>query len=200
MDTVYPITRGDPALNKKPSFKDRLPKLPLFVWLVLLFALALLFSAGIYIAVNPNISLKSLFSRLTGGKQEELKNIWEPPPTTTPPPFGTGKQTYLVSGGTTGLPHITEIELDPVDPATGANQTLSAKAVNDTPIKELIITLHTDKGDTQMPPLQLSSGTNTDGVWKGTWKFDFSFNLTYRITAVAKNESNLGSAVTITLR
>jgi hypothetical protein len=198
MVTAYPVFRGFSALKNKIPFKDRLPKLPLFVWLILIFISALLFSAGIYIALDPNVSLKSIFQKLFGGK--EVQNVWEPAPTTTPPLFGTGRQLYTVGGGTTGLPHITQIGVDPIDPKKGEKQTIFVTAINDTPIKEIIITLHTDEKDTTMPPLTLDEGSNTEGVWKGEWKFDFTYNLTYRITAVARNESNLGNPITITLR
>lgn len=198
METAYPVSQGFSALKNKIPFKDRLPKLPLFVWLILIFIFALLFSAGIYIAIDPNISLKSIFQKLFGGK--EVQNIWEPAPTTTPPLFGTGRQSYSIGGGTTGLPHITQLEVDPIDPQKGAVQRIAIAAINETPIKEVIITLHTDEKDTTMPELTLDSGTNTDGIWVGEWQFDFTYNLTYRITAVARNESNLGSPVTITLR
>ena len=198
MDTAYPPSAGNNSVEKK-SFKDRLPKLPLLVWLVILFFSALVVSAGIYIAVSPNVSLKSIFSKLFRTRQEEVKNIWTPY-TTTPPPIGHGVQTYKVSGGTEGLPRITEVILDPEDPELNSSQTIIVKANYPSPIKEVEVVLHTDDYKDTPYLLQLSSGTNTDGEWKGTWKVVNPYNYIYRVTVKVKNEQNLVQMATISLR
>lgn|SRR4030042_896128 len=198
METAYTPGAGNNLVEKK-SFKDRLPKLPLVIWLTILFFSAFLLSAGIYIAVSPDISLKSIFSKLFNRPQGEVKNIWTPY-TTTPPPIGHGTQLYRINGGVQGLPTISEVILDPEDPGMGSNQTIVVKANYATPIKGVEVVLHTDDYKDTTYPLQLSSGTATNGEWKGTWKVENSYNLIYRVTVKVKNEQNLVQMATITLR
>ena len=200
MDNINPPTQGYDLVSG-PSLKDRLPKLPLFVWLILVFACAVLISAGIYIAVSPDISLKSLFTRLMRGPQEaeEPQNIWSAY-TTTPPPIAIGKQLYKISGGDINLPLITEVLVEPLDPQVGQNQTVTVKANGPTPIKEVVVVLRLDNENNFEYKLAQSAGSPTNGEWKGSWSFPHPYNLTYRFNIKAMNENNLGNTTTITIR
>jgi len=198
MDTAYPPGAGNNFVEKK-SFKNRLPKLPLVVWLVLIFFSTLVISAGIYIAVSPNVSLKSIFSKLFHLRQEEVKNIWTPY-TTTPPPIGTGKQMYRINGGVQGLPTIEWIMFDPIDPAMGSNQTLTLKANDAGPIKAVFVVLHTDNNTDTTYTLQQSSGTSTNGEWKTSFTTKNPYNLSYRATIKVQNDKDLFQMMTVTIR
>ena len=199
MDHINPPNRGY-SLVSGLSLKDRLPKFPLFVWLILLFLFALFFSAGIYIAISPDISLKGLFERIfRKAPTEEPQNIWSAY-TTTPPPIATGKQLYKISGGDINLPLVTEVLVDPLDPEVGQNQTVTVKANGPTPVREVVVVLRLDNENNFEFKLAQSSGSPTNGEWKGTWPFPHSYNLTYRFNVKAMNESNLGNLTTITIR
>jgi len=176
--------------------KDKLPKLPLYVWLFIFILVLAIFSVGLYALISPTFSLKSLLERK--GVTQEDQNIWEPY-VPSPVPLAHGRQTYRISGGTQGLPTISEAVLDPEDPEMGSTQTISVKANYDSAIKEVSAVLHTDDKDTTQV-LQLSSGSPTNGEWKGSWKVENSFDRSYSITVRAKNEQSLVQSVTITLR
>jgi hypothetical protein len=197
METAYPPGAGNNLVPKK-SLKDRLPKLPLFIWLIILFFSALLISAGIYIAVSPDVSLKSIFSKLFG-RREEVKNI-STPYTTTPPPIGTGRQMYRISGGVQGLPTIEWIVFDPIDPAMGSNQTLTVKANDANPIKAVFVVLHTDNNTDATYALQQSSGTPTNGEWNTSFAVKNRYDLNYRATIKVQNQDNLFQMMTVTIR
>jgi len=200
MDHINPPTQGNDLVSG-PSLKDRLPKLPLFVWLILLFFSAVLLAAGIYIAVSPDISLKSLFTRLMRGPQEveEQQNIWSAY-TPTPPPIMGGKQLYRISGGDINFPLITEVTIDPQDAKKDQDQSVTVKANGPTAIKEVVIVLRLDDENNFEYKLAQSSGTPTNGEWKGNWKFPHTYNKTYRLNIKARNENNLGNMATITIR
>jgi hypothetical protein len=178
-----------------------LPKLPLIVWLILLFIFAGLLSAGIFIAVSPNVSLKSLFGQIgeltkdTNGEN----NIWTPAKP-TPRPLAHGKQTYAVSGSKKGAPKATEVVIDPLDPAPGASQstTVKALAMEAGPITKVSIQLITDNKNVTYP-LQLTSGTNLDGVWTGSWVMEDSYDYRYQMAVIAENANDAWS-VTLTFR
>lgn len=198
MDNINPPTQGVGLVNR-PSIKDRLPKLPLLVWLILLLSLAFIFSAGIYIAVSPDISLKSLFEKIFKRPAQEEQNVWSAY-TTTPPPIATGIQLYRISGGDPTLPVISEVVVDPLDPQVGQNQTVTVKANGPTPIKEVIVRLRLDNENNFEYKLAPSAGTPTNGEWKGSWNFPHTYNLTYRFNVITRNENNLGNIETITIR
>ena len=132
-------------------------------------------------------------------EEEKIENIWSAY-TTTPPPIAGGKQLYRISGGMPDLPLITEVIIDPQDAKKDQNQTVTVKANGPTAIKEVIVVLRLDDENNFEYKLAQSSGTPTNGEWKGNWKFPHTYNKTYRLNIKARNENNLGNMATITIR
>jgi len=179
------------------------PKLPLIVWLIILFIFAAVFSAGVYIALSPDVSLKSLFGQIGQmiglGEENGENNTWEPAKP-TPRPLASGRQTYIVSGSKKGAPKVTEVVIDPLDPAQKANQsvTIKALALEGGPITKVSIQLITDNKN-KTYPLQLTSGTNLDGVWSAMWTMDDVYDYKYQLAVIAENAQD-GWSVTLTFR
>lgn len=188
------------SLSLFAKIKQRFSGIPAVALALLAFFGASLFILGAYIFLSPDISLKDLFRKVF--KQEEkvlMENIWTPY-LTTPPPIGHGTQVYKISGAVEGLPRITEVTLIPEDPEMNSSQTISVKTNYTSPIQGVEVVLHTDDYKDTTYPLTLSSGSPTDGEWKGTWKVNNSYNYIYRVTVKVKNEQNLVQMATITLR
>ena len=199
MDINLPGGR-DSSLSLFAKIKQRLSGVPAVALALLAFFGVSLFILSAYIFLSPDISFKDLFKKVF--KQEEKvlpENIWSPY-LTTPPPIGHGTQVYNISGGVEGLPRITTVTLIPEDPEMNSSQTISVKANYTSPIQGVEVVLHTDDYKDTTYPLQLSSGTATDGEWKGTWKVENSYSYIYRVTVKVKNEQNLVQMATITLR
>ncbi|MCJ7805607.1 hypothetical protein MUP46_03105 [Patescibacteria group bacterium] len=167
---------------------------PLIFWIFIIVAIIAAVLGGVYFYMLRTGKLANLFPTPT-----PIQNIWSAY-TTTPPPIGHGTQLYRTSGGVQGLPTISEVILDPEDPEVGSNQSIIVKANYTSPIKGVEVVLHTDDYKDTTYPLQLSSGTPTDGEWKGTWKVENSYNYIYRVTVKVKNEQNLVQSATVTLR
>jgi hypothetical protein len=188
------------SLSLFAKIKQRLSGIPAVILALLAFFGAAVLILGAYIFLSPDISFKDLFKKIFKQEEQVLpENIWTPY-LTTPPPIGHGTQVYNVSGGVEGLPRITMVTLIPEDPEMNSSQTITVKASYTSPIQGVEVVLHTDDYKDTTYPLQLSSGTPTDGEWKGTWKVENPYNYIYRVTVKVKNEQNLVQMVTLTLR
>lgn len=183
-DLPYGSDSGGSAFQK---IKGRLSGIPSYLLVFLAVLAVTIVIAAVYF----------LLPKIQKGLKDRNQNIWEPYVPTVP--LAHGRQTYRISGGTAGLPTISEVILDPEDPEMGSTQTISVKANYGSAIKEVSVVLHTDDKDTTQV-LQLSSGTATNGEWKGSWKVVNSYEHKYSVTAKAKNEQNLVQMVTVTLR
>lgn len=168
---------------------------PWYVWVFILVGVITSLLIAIYY-LAPGL-FKKITEKIT--KKEKIENIWSAY-TTTPPPILPGKQTYKISGGNINLPLITEVTIDPQDAKQGQNQTVTVKANGPTPIKEVIVVLRLDGENNFEYKLAQSSGSPTNGEWKGSWKFPHTYNKTYRLNIKARNENNLGNTATITIR
>lgn len=80
----------------------------------------------------------------------------------------TGKQTYFVSTQT--VPQIMQVDLDPLDVAAGATQTVTVKIrdTNNNAITQVSGTANTD-GGTKTFALSRIAGDDLNGTWQGTW-------------------------------
>jgi len=124
-----------------------------------------------------------------------------PPPTPTPTPTKLfhGKDTYIVSRGSEATgPDVSEITLDPLDPAVGGQQILSVKASYNKAISDVSVKLRTDTKTTTLK-LELSEGTNLGGTWKTTWIIPESYLYNYSATIVATSD-NETTNIPVTIR
>ncbi|KKU03624.1 MAG: hypothetical protein UX88_C0006G0012 [Candidatus Woesebacteria bacterium GW2011_GWC2_47_16] len=181
------------------KIKERLSGIPTYLLAFFAVLIATLILGAFYILLSPNISLKDLLNKVKKPEEEKIENIWSAY-TTTPPPIAGGKQLYRISGGMPDLPLITEVIIDPQDAKKDQNQTVTVKANGPTAIKEVIVVLRLDDENNFEYKLAQSSGTPTNGEWKGNWKFPHTYNKTYRLNIKARNENNLGNMATITIR
>ena len=110
-------------------------------------------------------------------------------PSVTPRSLATGRQTYLVQ--TKGIgPTITDLTLDPIDPAPNQLQFVSIKIISSSPVKYVNYHLKTDNKTSQYT-LNLSEGTDRNGVWIGTFLVDDTYLSTYMATIEAENNAGL---------
>lgn len=117
-----------------------------------------------------------------------IKNTVEAP-SVTPRPLATGRQTYLVQ--TKGIgPTITDLLLDPIDPAPNQPQFVSIKIISSSPVKYVNYQLKTDNKTSQYT-LNLSEGTDKNGVWAGTFMVDDTYQSTYMATIEAENNAGI---------
>lgn len=123
----------------------------------------------------------------------------QPTPTPTPTKLFHGKDTYIVSRGSEATgPNVSEITLDPLDPAVGGQQILSVKASYSKAISDVSVKLRTDTKTTTLK-LELSEGTNLGGTWKTTWIVPESYLYNYVATIVATSDKETTS-IPITIR
>ncbi len=109
----------------------------------------------------------------------------QPTPTPTPTKLFHGKDTYIVSRGAQATgPNVSEITLDPLDPAVGGQQILSVKASYGTAISDVSVKLRTDTKTTTLK-LTLAEGTNLGGTWQTTWIVPETYLYNYSATIVA---------------
>jgi hypothetical protein len=192
MESANPIAQGSHFVGKaKKSLFDRLPKLPLYVWLIIIFVVGILITLGIYFLVN----------KLRSGREEiNGENNISIPFKPTPKPLAHGKQTYFISGSKTGAPKIAEATIDPIDPQNGENQKFSTKALSleNGAVSAVKVTIITDN-EQKTFPLNLTSGTAEDGVWEGNWVITDTYDYTYQAVIAAENASS-GWEITLTFR
>ncbi len=189
----------EPAQVNQPTYQElnlkeegKFSFIPWYIWLFLAVLAVTIILLLIYFLV-PGLKEKI-------AKRFTPQNNAIPVVTPTPMPILGGTQTYTISGGTKGLPQITNLTLDPQDPQVGQTQTITVAANNGTPIKEVIIVLHLDDNKEFEYKLDLAEGTNTHGTWKTAVPFPYAYNNTYRVTVKARNENNLGNITTISIR
>jgi heme/copper-type cytochrome/quinol oxidase subunit 2 len=189
----------EPAQVNQPAYQElnlkeegKFSFIPWYIWLFLAVLAVTIILLLIYFLVP---GLKERINKSIG-QQKNVAVVVTP----SPIPILGGTQTYTISGGTKGLPQITQLTLDPQDPEVGQTQTISVAANNGTPIKEVIVVLHLDDDKEFEYKLSQSEGTPTHGTWKTAVPFPYSYNTTYRVTVKARNESNLGNMTTISIR
>ncbi len=121
-----------------------------------------------------------------------------PTPKPSPRPIPSGKKTFSVSSGKKTGPQFQGGAIDPYDPTMKGTQTISVTIVSTKPVTTATLTMQTDT-KTKKVPMEIVSGTSTNGVWEGTWTVDDSYLYTYvaTITVTDGTESN---KIDLTLR
>ena len=121
-------------------------------------------------------------------------NFSSEPPTCNSKPIPSGKQVFNSSYGKKVLgPKPSQTIIDPLDPKIGGKQTISVSIKNPTPVLKATATLETNKAVNVInQPMELSSGTPTDGVWTTTWtmpgKYDCFYQIKFLIQSGDKKE------------
>ena len=132
-------------------------------------------------------------------EQSGTEAVIEPTPTPTPTKLFHGKDTYIVSRGSQAKgPNVSEITFDPLDPAVGAQQTISVKVTHNSPISDVSVKLRTDTKTTTLK-LTLSEGSELGGTWKTTWAVPESYMYNYIATIIASSGKE-ETSIPITIR
>jgi hypothetical protein len=130
--------------------------------------------------------------------QSESQVPAAPTPTPTPTKLFHGKDTYYVSGGSADDAHVSQITLDPLDPAVGSQQIFTVKISNKYPVTTAYLTIKTDTKSTKVP-LTFKDGAPDNGTWEGTWTVPESYLYNYQVTATAQSQYNQGT-VSVVIR
>jgi len=164
-------TPPTPIEQEKSSFLDTVAS-PFGI--ITLFVLLLIFSiAAYFLARNP-----TMLQKITGSLTVA--------PTVTPiptprysKPLPAGKQIYKISHGS-GVkgPKLQEVTIEPLTPAVGETQTVTATIKHESPVTEASLILESDT-QTNTFPLKLISGTTTDGTWQGSWQMPEAYLYNY---------------------
>lgn len=164
-----------PAKGKNSSVVDSIvsPK-GLVVFAVVLLVLA----GGAYFYSRPTF-------------MKRLSQIIAPSPTPTPRPVQHGKGSFSVSSNKKTGPTMSEIVLNPYDPANGAAMILRVAASNTEPIASVTAIMKTDHKSSAPINFSVVEGTATKGVWEGRWIADDTY--LYEYTLIITEESTNGS-------
>lgn len=132
-------------------------------------------------------------------EQSRVELAAQPTPTPTPTKLFHGKDTYIVSRGSQAKgPNVSEITFDPLDPAVGAQQTISVKVAHNSPVSDVSVKLRTDTKTTTLK-LALSEGSDLGGTWKTTWTVPESYMYNYIATIIATSGKE-ETSIPITIR
>jgi hypothetical protein len=85
-----------------------------------------------------------------------------------------------------------------LDPAVGAQQTISVKVTHNSPISDVSVKLRTDTKTTTLK-LTLSEGSELGGTWKTTWAVPESYMYNYIATIIASSGKE-ETSIPITIR
>jgi hypothetical protein len=122
-----------------------------------------------------------------------------PTSTASPRRIPSGPKGFTVSQADKTVPQFGRGEINPYDPAKGATQTLTITVKFKDPVTSVSAILRTDKQSSELIPLTLINGTNTDGQWQATWKITDTYLYNYALSLEAKSGKSVG-VVEITLR
>lgn len=182
---------GVPAM--KSSSKQASPGQQLAAFIAVLAILGI--TAGVWYRIQQQDKL----TQMNPSGISEAATTPIPTPTPTPTKLFHGKDTYIVSRGSQAQgPNITEVSLDPLDPAVGATQLFSVKASYSNPITSVTLKLRTDTKTTTLP-LTRTGGLDVGGVWTGSWTVPENYLYNYIITVTAKS-GNEETSIPVTIR
>jgi hypothetical protein len=100
-------------------------------------------------------------------------------PTPTPKPIPSGTQLYRFSHGSEVVgPKIKRVEIDPLDPAIGANQKLTVTISHTALINHASLWVQTDNESIDRS-LKLVEGDTYEGTWEGEWTISDSYDYNY---------------------
>ncbi len=116
-----------------------------------------------------------------------------PTPTPTKRPIPSGRKRF------SSFSFLSEGWVDPYDPAVGSSQTVELHLVDSKGIATVNIVVQTDTSRTTFP-LNLATGTSTNGVWQGSWIVNDTYDYTYVESITVVNAEGTVSHVDMTLR
>ena len=122
-----------------------------------------------------------------------------PLPTPTPRSISHGKKRFQVSQGDRNIPLFGSGEINPYDPALGAEQSVIIDVAFADGVDAVSVLVQTDNKDSGPYSLALVSGTKKRGQWKGSWKMNDSYLYIYALTLKAESTAS-ASTVQIALR
>lgn len=109
------------------------------------------------------------------------------------------KGTYQIGMGSHTGPSVTQAIFDPLDIQKGQTLTVTISANYPGSISKLTATL-TEDNSSQNIPVQLSSGSETDGKWTGSVTLNDSVQYKYILTVTATSPDGKSSTVTVAPR
>lgn len=194
-----------PDLNVVPQ--DTTPKEPLpkkkgiRISTIILFVVLLAVIGVLAFYLNQNPIQKQV--PFTGNKVAE--NIPESSPSsevkpTERPivPIVKGSVIYNVSQGSHNGPNITQMVIDPQEPASGVAQNVTVKVKSSKPVTAVEIVLKSDNTE-KTHSLTLTGGTELDGIWTGSWTIEDTILYNYVETIKATNADGV-SSVDVSIR
>ena len=131
-------------------------------------------------------------------KKSDNEEVSVPTPKPTPSPIFQGVETYTISQGNKTGPRITKAIIDPHDPILNADQNIKVMLGHTKKIDKVTIELSSDNKQKEAK-MELTSGTNIDGIWEIDWKVDDTVLYNYQLTVKAKSGVE-ESKVDITIR
>lgn len=202
MSNMRVLSLKKPKFLKKPRFLKRISEYLTNIPSSLKRAISIL------LVLTLAVALWIFLTKQTVTTREELQIIQpEPtpattlkiPPTSSPRPIPHGKIGFSVGQADKTGPQFGRGEIDPYDPPQGDKQTVTINVKDGQPIIQVAVILKTDNAVSQPYPLQLISGSATDGQWQGSWTVDDTYLYTYNLVFEATS-SRGQSTVEITLR
>jgi hypothetical protein len=167
----------------------RLPKWSHGCWFLSL----VFFLLGVTVTsfVGNSIQDKSGWFEVGGKKtKNQPKTLIDQQAFPTPKPLPTGKQTYNFSHGDKVVgPKPTQAIIDPIDPISGSQQSLTIILKDQLPLTSAQAIIKTDNQRLTLD-LKLVSNSTTGEVWQVTWPVNDSYLNTYEIELSLKDTQN----------
>lgn len=110
-----------------------------------------------------------------------------PTPTPTMTELFQGELSYTIGYGSDAKgPKTREALFQPHAPKQGADQTITVDVSHSAPVDSVEMTIKTDTKTTTLP-MNLISGSKTDGKWQAKWTVNDTYNYTYIFDFTAKS-------------
>lgn len=153
----------------------------------LVFVVLVLLGLGVIAYLLLKMNILSVKIDSPGSPKLDGQTAVQPSPTPMPKPIGSGLITVDNSFGkdVTG-PKMHQTLFDPIDPARGSKQTVTAKVRHTSPVTSVAATITTDTKNNELQ-FSLTTGTDTDGVWTATWTVDDTYEQQYYANFILKS-------------
>jgi hypothetical protein len=166
--------------------------LPLTIALVLVISGSLFY----YLKASYPFLFKTITTRVTSmipTKEPPIDYSNLPVLTPTPIPYTLpkGAQKYTFNHGSEVKgPKPVSVTIDPLDPKSGATQTITVDLVSDSPVTSSSLTIITDNNQKDIT-LEKITGDELKGTYQGSWQVDDSYENRYSFRFLLK--SNTGT-------
>lgn len=158
-----------------------------YIPIIILFLLAVGINAFIYVYKSKESSTSTV-------------STVAPTPRPSPRPIPHGKKGFTVSQSDKTVPQFSKGSVDPYDPIKDSAQIVTISVKHEKPITKVTAMLKTDNTVLGSVPLDLISGTNTNGEWQGSIQITDSYLYTYILVLQAESQEGVKSTVEIALR